>query len=105
MVLVKAAVNLVATKHPSEERDHSPEEAPMPITLNPPATDSLVDEADISHAFGEEYRLKIHQILQKHEHHFRPGLGSFNDGIDMPIPFRDETDLKGLKQSPYISPL
>jgi hypothetical protein len=98
---VKATINLVATKHSSEETDHFPEEAPVPVTLNPPSTESSIEEADVSHAFGDEYRLKIRQMLQKHEYLFRSELGLFNDGINMPIPFRDETDLKGLKQSPY----
>ena len=28
-------------------------------------------------------------------------LGMFNDSINMPIPFKDEKDLSGLKQSAY----
>ena len=28
-------------------------------------------------------------------------LGMFNDSIDMPIPFKNEKDLSGLKQSAY----
>ena len=41
------------------------------------------------------------KVLERHQTLFRPGLGRFNDGIEMPIPFRDESDIAGLKQNPF----
>jgi hypothetical protein len=40
-------------------------------------------------------------MLKAHAPLFRKGLGSFNDGIQMPIPFKDNADLSTLKQQPY----
>jgi hypothetical protein len=52
-------------------------------------------------AWGPRYFSQVHDILARHHTLFRDELGMFNDGVDMPIRFRDETDLKGLKQAPY----
>ena len=60
-----------------------------------------VPEADISEHWGPEYRERVEKVLEKHRTLFRPGLGRFNDGIEMPIPFKDESDVAGLKQNPF----
>ena len=60
-----------------------------------------VMEPDVSDHWGEDFRRKVQKILFDHSELFRPGLGKFNDGIKMPIPFKDETNVEGLKQAPY----
>jgi RNase H-like domain found in reverse transcriptase/Reverse transcriptase (RNA-dependent DNA polymerase)/Integrase zinc binding domain/Chromo (CHRromatin Organisation MOdifier) domain len=59
------------------------------------------DTADISTHWGEDYEKKMRRVVEKHSHLFRPSLGAFNDGIEMPIKFRDEKDVLGLKSNPY----
>ena len=58
-------------------------------------------QADVSDHFGEDHRQKILSILKQHAALFRSGLGRFNDGVDMPIPFKEGVDIKDLKQAPY----
>jgi RNase H-like domain found in reverse transcriptase/Reverse transcriptase (RNA-dependent DNA polymerase)/Integrase zinc binding domain/Integrase core domain/Chromo (CHRromatin Organisation MOdifier) domain len=60
-----------------------------------------VVQADISQHWGPEYADKMRKIVERHAYLFRPELGSFNDGIEMPIRFRDETDVLGLKSNSY----
>ena len=63
--------------------------------------DEPVEQADVSTYWGPEFKNEIHKLLQRHTRLFGVELGMFNDGIDMPIPFKDEKDLSGLKQSAY----
>ena len=63
--------------------------------------DEPVEQADVSTHWGPEFKNEIHKLLQRHTRLFGVELGMFNDGIDMPIPFKDEKDLSGLKQSAY----
>ena len=58
-------------------------------------------KADISDHWGAEYKEKIQKVIDQEASLFRSELGRFNDGVDMPIPFKDELDVEGLKQSPY----
>ena len=45
------------------------------------------------------------QVLRDNAVLFRKELGSFNDGILMPIPFREGVDIADLRQAPYsLSP-
>lgn len=60
-----------------------------------------VPKTDISDHWGPEYRERVEMVLEKHQNLFRPGLGRFNDGIEMPIRFKDESDVAGLKQNPF----
>lgn len=41
------------------------------------------------------------RVVEKHAYLFRSELGSFNDGIQMPIKFKDEADVDGLKFNAY----
>ena len=76
------------------------EEPDMPYIVDFPE-EVAVPQADISDHWGPEYRQRIEKVIEKHQGLFRPGLGRFNDGIEMPIPFKDETDFAGLKQNPF----
>ena len=58
-------------------------------------------EADISVHWGAEYKARVSNLINTHTRLFRPNLGMFNDGVTMPIPFRDPKDIGGLKQAPY----
>jgi len=60
-----------------------------------------LDKADVSDHWGSEYRQQVLEVLRRHLRLFRPGLGIFNNGVTMPIPFRSEEDVLGLKQSAY----
>ena len=51
--------------------------------------------------WGPEVRQAVLDVLRKHQKLFRKGLGRFNDGIEMQIPFLDESDVKDLKQTPF----
>lgn len=73
----------------------------MPFIVNPVDDEIDISSADISDYFGDEYRNQLQSIVQKHANLFRPGLGTFNNNIKMPIPFRDETDITGLKQHSF----
>lgn len=57
--------------------------------------------ADISDHWGKEYADQLRKVVERHAYLFRPSLGSFNDGIEMPIRFKDESDVAGLKINPY----
>ena len=63
--------------------------------------DESVEQADVSDYWGAEFKDEIHELLRRRARLFRMELGMFNDSIDMPIPFKDEKDLSGLKQSAY----
>ena len=69
--------------------------------VQPPEDLADVSQARVSSDWGPEYEGQVRALLEKHRSLFRPELGSFNDGIEMPIPFRDDVDLSKLKQSPY----
>ena len=76
------------------------DEPDMPYIVDFPE-EAAVPKADISEHWGPEYRERIEKVIERHQGLFRPGLGRFNDGIEMPIPFKDETDFSGLKQNPF----
>ena len=60
---------------------------------------------DVSQHWGQVYANRVRQMLEVNGTLFRSELGMFNDGITMPIPFKDENDLANLKQNPYnLSP-
>lgn len=73
-----------------------------------PAEDDLdpdFSQADISSEWTDEQRQRIIQVLRDNAMLFRKELGSFNDEITMPIPFREGVDISDLKQAPYsLSP-
>ena len=88
---------------PPAEPDHELDIRDLPYLGHYPieGPDSSIDEADISPHWGKSYQQQVHNLLGQHPKLFRKELGMFNDGINMPIPFIDEGDLKGLKQAPY----
>ncbi|EDN04528.1 predicted protein [Histoplasma mississippiense (nom. inval.)] len=55
---------------------------------------------DVSEHYGKEYKKKVLKILSSLRALFSPKLGKVK-GFEMPIPFVDENDLKGLKQNPF----
>ena len=65
----------------------------------PQYEETTVKEADISDHWGPEYQAHLRRIVEAHRHLFWPDLGMFNNNVEMPIPFRDEKDLTGLKQA------
>ncbi|OJZ84952.1 hypothetical protein ASPFODRAFT_137117 [Aspergillus luchuensis CBS 106.47] len=71
----------------------------IPIAI-PEFDATLLTEADVSNAWGEEYACQVHAVLDKHSPLFHPELGRFT-GKKMGIPFHDKRDIKGLKQNPY----
>ena len=62
------------------------EEPDIPYVIDYP-DEVAVPEADISDHWGPEYHERVEKVLEKHQNLFRKGLGKFNDGIEMPIPF------------------
>lgn len=51
---------------------------------------------------GSEWKLVFKEILIRNKELFRKGVGKFNDGVTMPIPFiNGDTDVDGLKQRAY----
>jgi len=60
-----------------------------------------LDKANVSDHWGKEYQQQVLEVLRRHSGLFRPGLGMFNNGITMPILFRNEEEVLGLKQSAY----
>jgi hypothetical protein len=68
-----------------------------PFTLN--LGDDLKDtgDTDVSTYWGYKFTERMRKVIAKHNNLFRTELGLFNDDVDMPIPFRDETDVLGLK--------
>jgi hypothetical protein len=73
-----------------------------PFVLNPgDDQNETAANADVCSHWGEEFAAQMRAVIGKHEDLFKAELGLFNDEIDMPIPFRDETDVLGLKQNPY----
>lgn len=73
----------------------------LPFDIQPMEDQADITEAKVSPEWGPEYEAQVRGLLLKHQHLFRPEMGMFNDGIKMPIPFRDDADLSKLKQSPY----
>lgn len=75
-------------------------EPDLPYMVQFPA-EPPTSEADVSDYWGPDYQSRMRQVIQDHPRLFRDELGKFNDGIEMPIPFRNESDVGGLKQQPY----
>ena len=75
-------------------------EPDMPFIVQYP-DEEATSKADISDHWGPEFRSRVQDILDRHGNLFRKELGKFKDGIEMPIPFVDESNVSGLKQSPY----
>lgn len=57
-------------------------------------------QPNISPHWGDDYSQRVRSLLDNHSALFRPELGLV-EGATMPIPFKDESDISGLKQSPY----
>ena len=72
-----------------------------PFAIPDPDPPLDISKANISEHLNEEQRQKIVNVIKENSSLFRPGLGQFNDGVEMPIPFKDDVDIKDLKQPPY----
>jgi hypothetical protein len=80
-----------------------PPDPDLPFIL--PSGEEPLTAPDVSNHWGNDYTERIRKLVMTYSELFRPGLGMFTDGITMPIPFRDESDITNLKQSPYnLSP-
>jgi hypothetical protein len=76
-----------------------------PYTVPHPAPHIDLDKAHISDYWGTDYQDKVRAIIKEHGTLFREQLGKFNDGIQMPVPFKEGVDVKDLKQVLYnLSP-
>lgn len=86
------------------EIDDDPMDEPpagTPFNIHPIEDDADLDKANVSDHWGSEYQMKVVRILKRRKKLFRKEMGLFNDGIKMPIPFREDADLTKLKQAPY----
>ncbi|TQW04488.1 retrotransposable element [Cordyceps javanica] len=72
-----------------------------PFHIQPPDDTFELSTADIATCWGEEYTQKLRELVSRHRELFRPGIGRFNDGIKMPITFREDADISDLSQRPY----
>jgi hypothetical protein len=73
---------------------------PFLATPSPaPPHDTVIP--NISPHWGPEYQAQVQQIIDRHGRLFRPELGCFTDGIDMPIPLKPNASLARLRQAPY----
>ena len=63
--------------------------------------ETKVQQADISNCWGPNYKACLCRILKKHKELFHPELRIFNNEIEIPILFKDEMNINGLKQAPY----
>jgi hypothetical protein len=86
---------------PIQEQDDEKTGFPYIVTPPPEEDKPFIDKAIISDHWGPEYKTSIMNVLLTHNALFSSKLGKFNDGIEMPIPFKDESDLSGLRQFPY----
>lgn len=77
-----------------DEEAENPLQVPEPVTAEPV-------RADISDHLDPDDRTAVQEIINRHHRLFRPTLGLFADGTEMPLRFMDETDFTGLKQRPY----
>ncbi|KAJ8127870.1 hypothetical protein O1611_g5767 [Lasiodiplodia mahajangana] len=60
------------------------------------------EKMNIPHDWGPEVLQQIKSIIHKYSRLFRPELGRFNDGVKMPINFKDGVSTDDLNQRPYI---
>ena len=89
---------------PPEPENHIPDSYPYLVHLvdEPDLDLSLVN---IGPEWPPEIRNQIQRVLQDNTPLFRKELGSFNNGVFMPIPFKDREDGSDLRQAPYsLSP-
>lgn len=73
--------------------------------LNPLDPKDKVDisGANIPDCWGTEIRQRILYVIKLHSTLFRPELGRFNDGIKMPIPFKEGATHDKLIQKLYAA--
>lgn len=84
---------------PEEEEGRHPDG--YPFSMPTPEPDFDVDQADIHDGWGPENVERIRNLILQHARLFSPRLGRFNDGVDMPIPFKPDANLDDLPQRPY----
>ena len=78
-----------------------------PYIVHPVTGDEMLQEGidlskvEISDHWGAEVQQQFLQVIKNNSYLFRNGLGCFNDGIEMPIPFKEGVSLKDLKQPAY----
>ncbi|CZT02527.1 uncharacterized protein RCO7_06258 [Rhynchosporium graminicola] len=87
-------------KGEGEDAEHQRYPDGFPFLVTPPEDDPDV-QANISDHFGSAYQAQVQAIVNSHTSLFRSGLGCFNDGITMPVPFKDGISLDDLRQAPY----
>ena len=85
---------------PIEDEPEGSNPAGSPFLIRPLPDEQGV-EPNISDAFGPDIKAKIQGVLDKHANLFRPELGRFNDGINMPVPFKEGVEINDLRQAPF----
>ncbi|PMD57076.1 uncharacterized protein K444DRAFT_632222 [Hyaloscypha bicolor E] len=83
-----------------ERRAEAKQPAGSPFLLRPLADDPNV-QADISKFWGPEVKNQVQDILSKYSNLPRNELSCFNNGVTIPIPFKDGVNLNDLRQVPY----
>ncbi|KAF2963381.1 hypothetical protein GQX73_g10196 [Xylaria multiplex] len=94
-----------------EEEDEEPEDRygdgyPFHLPDPPPQSQAPITPIDMSKVdvpqdWPPEVLAKLEYILNKSARLFRNELGRFNDGIQMPIKFKEDANLEDLHQRPY----
>jgi hypothetical protein len=72
-----------------------------PYLVQQPQSSLDIDKANVSEHWGTEKRQEVLDVIQQNAPLFRNELGCFNDGVEMPIPFKNGADVEDLKQVPY----
>jgi hypothetical protein len=72
--------------------------------FNLPDEEETIDlsKVEVPNCWGPVKRQQIMDIIRKHRRLFRPELGKFNDGVDMPVHLDPGADLSNLNQRPYF---
>ena len=83
-----------------EEYRRAPDRYPYLVKLVEDETPDM-SRAKVADNFRPEFKKKILDILYKYKGLFRPGLGQFNDSVNMPILFKLEETVDRLKQVLY----
>ena len=74
------------------EADKTPDKTPRKIDMS---------KVQVPSDWPPEIIQELERILNKSAYLFRDEVGHFNDGVLMPIRFKDDADIEGLNQRPY----
>lgn len=91
--------NILGEVPPEEEEERHPDGYPFNMPVPDPDFD--INKADIHNGWGAENTKRIRDLILRHAHLFSPQMRRFNDGVNMPIPFKPNAQLNDLMQRPY----